>query len=35
MDQYSNASALAKRKANRPIVQRILQRPANQQLSIQ
>ena len=30
MDQYGNASALAKRKANRPIVQRLLQRPANQ-----
>src|SRR5271165_682325 len=29
MDQYGNASALAKRKANRPIVQRLLQRPAN------
>ena len=26
MDQYGNASALAKRKANRPIVQRLLQR---------
>src|SRR3984957_2806436 len=35
MDQYGNASALAKRKANRPIVQRLLQRPANQQVSIQ
>ncbi|MGD1025968.1 MAG: endonuclease/exonuclease/phosphatase family protein [Candidatus Sulfotelmatobacter sp.] len=35
MDQYGNASALAKRKANRPIVQRLLQRPANQKVSIQ
>jgi len=35
MDQYGNASALAKRKANRPIVQRLLQRPANQEVSIQ
>ena len=35
MDQYGNASALAKRKANRPIVQRLLKRPANQQVSIQ
>src|ERR1039458_2115149 len=31
MDQYGNASALAKRKANRPIVQRLLQRPSNQE----
>src|SRR5258708_28486104 len=31
-DQYGNASALAKRKANRPIVQRLLQRPASQEL---
>ncbi len=31
MDQYGNASALAKRKANRPIVQRLLRRSANQQ----
>ena len=30
MDQYGNASALAKRKANRPIVQRLLRRSANQ-----
>jgi len=35
MDQYGNASALAKRKANRTIVQRLLQRPANQEVSIQ
>ena len=35
MDQYGNASALAKRKANLPIVQRLLQRPANQEVSIQ
>jgi integrase len=35
MDQYGNASALAKRKANRPIVQRLLRRPATQQISIQ
>jgi hypothetical protein len=35
MDQYGNASALAKRKANRPIVQRLLKRPANQEVSIQ
>jgi hypothetical protein len=35
MDQYGNASALAKRKANRPIVQRLLKRPTNQQVSIQ
>jgi integrase len=35
MDQYGNASALAKRKANRPIVQRLLQRTANQEVSIQ
>ena len=35
MDQYGNASALAKRKANRPIVQRLLRRSANQQVSIQ
>jgi integrase len=28
MDQYGNASALAKRKANRPIVQRLLRRSA-------
>jgi hypothetical protein len=31
MDQYGNASAMAKRKANRPIVQRLLRRSANQQ----
>ena len=35
MDQYGNASALAKRKANRPIVQRLLRRSANQQVSVQ
>ena len=35
MDQYGNASALAKRKANRPIVQRLLRRSATQQISIQ
>jgi len=35
MDQYGNASALAKRKANRPTVQRLLQRPANQEVSVQ
>ena len=35
MDQYGNASALAKRKANRPIVQRLLQKSATQQISIQ
>jgi integrase len=35
MDQYGNASALAKRKANRPIVQRLLRRSATQQVSIQ
>jgi hypothetical protein len=35
MDQYGNASALAKRKANRPIVQRLLRRSASQQISIQ
>ena len=35
MDQYGNASAIAKRKANRPIVQRVLTREMNQQISIQ
>jgi len=35
MDQYGNASALAKRKANRPIVQRLLRKSASQQVSIQ
>ena len=35
MDQCGNASALAKRKANRPIVQRLLRRSATQQVSIQ
>ena len=34
VDPYGNASALAKRKANRPIVQRLLQRPANLAVSI-
>jgi hypothetical protein len=34
-DQYGNASALAKRKADRPIVQRLLRRSATQQISIQ
>jgi len=32
---YGNASALAKRKANRPIVQRLLRRSATQQVAIQ
>jgi hypothetical protein len=35
MDQYGNASALAKRKANQPIVQRVLRREMNQHVSIQ
>jgi len=35
MDQYGNASATAKRKANRPIVQRLPRRAVNQQVSIQ
>ncbi len=35
MDQYGNASTQAKRRANRPIVQRLLRRPVNQQVSIQ
>jgi hypothetical protein len=35
MDQHGNASALAKRKANRLIVRRLVQRPATQQVSIQ
>jgi integrase len=35
MDQYGNASAVAKRKANRPIVQRVLRREMNQQILIQ
>jgi integrase len=35
MDQYGNASAVEKRKANRPIVERVLGREMNQQLSIQ
>jgi len=33
--QGEDASALAKRKANRPIVQRLLRRSATQQISIQ
>jgi integrase len=35
MDQYGNASMLAKRKANRPVVQRLLRRPANQPFAVQ
>jgi hypothetical protein len=35
MDQYGNASIVAKRKANRPIVQRLLTRAGNQQVSVQ
>jgi hypothetical protein len=35
MDQYGNASAMAKRKANRPIVQRLLRRSNQQQIAIQ
>jgi integrase len=35
MDQYGNASAIAKPKANRPIVQQVLRREMNQQISIQ
>jgi integrase len=35
MDQYGNALVLAKRKANRPIVQRLLRRSTTQQVSIQ
>jgi hypothetical protein len=34
MDHYGNASTEAKRKANRPIVQRLLRRSANQQISM-
>lgn len=35
MDQYGNASTLAKRKANRPIVQRVLRRSTTPQVSLQ
>jgi len=35
MDQYGNASIEAKRKANRPVVQRLLKRPANQPFAVQ
>jgi integrase len=35
MDQYGNASMLAKRKANRPVVQRLLRRAANQPFAVQ
>jgi len=35
MDQYGNASAVEKRKANRPIVERVLGREKSQQLSLQ
>ena len=35
MDQYGNASAVEKRKANRRIVERVLGREKNQQLSVQ
>ena len=35
MDQYGNASAVEKRKANRPIVERVLGRELKHQLSIQ
>ena len=35
MDQYGNASEVEKRKANRPIVQRVLGREGNEQFSIQ
>jgi hypothetical protein len=35
MGQYGNVSTQAKRKADRPIVQRLLRRPANQHVSIQ
>ena len=34
-DQYGNASTLAKRKANRPVVQRLLRRSANQPFAVQ
>jgi integrase len=35
MDQYGNASMEAKRKANRPVVQRLLKRTANQFVLVQ
>ncbi len=35
MHQYGNTSAFAKRKANRPIVQRLLRSEMNQRVSIQ
>jgi hypothetical protein len=35
MDQYGSASAVEKLKANRPVVERVLGREMNQQLSIQ
>jgi integrase len=35
MDHYGNASTEAKRKANRPVIQRLLRRPSNQHVSIQ
>ena len=35
MDQYGNASAVEKRKANRPIVERVLRREIDQQPTIQ
>src|ERR1700730_6280861 len=34
-DQYGNASTLAKRKANRPVVQRLLRRSANEPFAVQ
>jgi integrase len=35
MDQYRNASMEAKRKASRPVVQRLLKRTANQRFAVQ
>ena len=35
MDRYGNASMEAKRKANRPVVQRLLRRSATDQVVIQ
>jgi hypothetical protein len=35
MDHYGNASMEAKRKANRPVIQRLLKRRAAQPVSIQ
>jgi integrase len=35
MDHYGNASTLAKRKANRPLVQRLLRRSASEQVTVQ